>query len=211
MVRPIYDHVLVETEAEWKQEIQGKNGIIGVTFENEIERGLGAIRTGKVLALPRGLSNSFNVKGIQETLQVGDTVYFHFNSIDAESRVDLDVREKPSYLVHIGSIFCAVRDGHITMVGGRVLAEAIYDDDVVDDGGIKVKKTKSGIITEINVKHNVKKATLSHIGLPKRGEQTIDVAPGDVIYYAKDADFENEVEGKPFFVFYQEDILMKEV
>ena len=210
-VQPIYDHVLVEVEAEWKKEVAGKNGIIGINFENEIERGPGAIRKGVVVAIPRGLSDHHALVGIQDNLEVGDTVYFHFNSIDEESRMEIDVLERPNYLVHLGSVFCFVRHNQIKMYGGRVLAEALYDDDVVDEGGIKVKKTKSGIIAEINVTHNVKKARLAHIGNPLAHQPVLDVAPGEVIYYAKDADFENEIEGQKYFVFYQEDILMKEL
>lgn len=210
-VRPILDNVLVEVEAEWNQEIKTKSGVIGVTFENEIERGLGAVRTGKVVAIPRGLSKIHSVASIQERIEEGDTVYFHFNAIDAESRMELDVQKKPFYTVHYSSIFCYVRNGLITMVGSRVLAEPVYDDDVTIDGGIRVKKTRSGIITEINVKHNIKKARLVNIGNPLRGNKLPDVKPGEIIYYSQDADFENEIEGKTYFVMYQEDLLMKEI
>jgi co-chaperonin GroES (HSP10) len=210
-LRPIYDHVLVEVEREWNQEIKGKHGIVGVTFENEIERGLGAIRTGKVVATPRGLSDSHAVLGIQDTFEVGDKVYFHFNSIDADSRMETDIEKKPNYLVHCGSIFCIVRNGKIIMYASRVLAEPIFDDDVVEDGGIRVKKTKSGIITEINVGHNTKKARLSYIGNPLAHQSPVDVAPGEVIYYTRDADFENEIEGKIYFCMLQEDLLAKEI
>lgn len=210
-LRPIYDHVLVEVEAEYKEEIRTKSGIIGVNFENEIVRGLGAIRTGKVIATPRGFSKHYAVATIQERIEEGDTVYFHFNAVDAESRMETDVEKKPFYNIHYSSIFCYVRGGVITMVGSRVLAEPVYDDDVVLEGGIRVKKSKSGIITEINVKHNVKKARLTHIGNPRRGEKLPDVGPGEIVYYAHDADFENEIEGKQYFVMFQEDLLMKEI
>lgn len=210
-VRPILDHVLVEVESEWREEIKTKSGVIGVTFENEVERGLGAIRTGKVIATPRGLSKIHSVAAIQERIEEGDIVYFHFNAIDAESRMELDVQKKPFYTVHYSSIFCFVRNGVITMVGSRVLAEPVFDDDVVVDGGIRVKKTKSGIITEINVRHNLKKARLSYMGMPLRGQKPPDVMPGEIIYYAQDADFENEIEGKMYFVMFQEDLLMKEI
>jgi co-chaperonin GroES (HSP10) len=209
-VRPILDHVLVEVESEWKQEIQTKSGVIGVTFENEVERGMGAVRTGKVIATPRGFSKHHLISSIQERIEVGDTIYFHFNAIDAESRMELDVQQKPFYTIHYSSIFCFVRNGVITMVGSRVLAEPVFDDDVVVEGGIRVKKTKTGIITEINVKHNIKKARLVNIGNPLRGQKLPDVGPGEIIYYAKDADFENEIEGKLYFIMYQEDLLMKE-
>jgi co-chaperonin GroES (HSP10) len=123
----------------------------------------------------------------------------------------LNIYEKPLYLIGMDHIFVMVRNGDVIMFGSRILAEPLYDDDVVEDGGIRVRKTKSGIISEINVKHNLKKARLSHIGNPLKNEVKTDAAPGDVIFYDKDADFENEVEGKNYFCMMQEDILMKEV
>lgn len=210
-VRPVYDEVLVEVEAEWKGEIKTKSGVIGVTFENQIVRSVGAIRTGKVVAVPRALSQHFHVRRIQERIEVGDIIYFHFNSIDEHSRMEVDVLEKPLYTVSYTSIFCYIRDGKLTPVGSRVLAKPMYDDDVVLEDGIRVRKTKSGIITELNVKHNLRKAKLAKIGKPLDGDKELPVEEGDTIYYAHDADFENEIEGETYFVFLQEDILMKEI
>src|SRR5690606_1840122 len=104
--RPVYDHVLVEVEAEWKGEIKTKSGVIGVVFENTVVRAVGAVRTGKVVAVPRALSQHFLVRRIQERIEVGDIVYFHFNSIDEDSRMEIDVQEKPLYTVNYTSIFC---------------------------------------------------------------------------------------------------------
>jgi co-chaperonin GroES (HSP10) len=210
-IQPVYDKVLVEVESEWKTEHVTKSGVIGIAFENDIDRLAGAVRKGKVVAAPRGISDHYYLSRVQDLPQEGDIIYFHFNAILPDNKIDLNIYEKPLYLIGMDHIFVMVRNGDVIMFGSRILAEPLYDDDVVEDGGIRVRKTKSGIISEINVKHNLKKARLSHIGNPLKNEVKTDAAPGDVIFYDKDADFENEVEGKNYFCMMQEDILMKEV
>lgn len=209
-IQPIYDKVLVEVDAEWQTEHLTKSGVIGIAFENDINRLAGAIRKGRVIAIPRGISQHYFLSFVQDSPQIGDILYFHFNSILPDTKVDLNIYGKPYYLVHMEQIFAMVRNGEVIMYGGRVLAEPIYDNDVEDVGGMKVRKTESGIISEINVTHNLKKARLTHIGNPLSNQVKTDVAPGDIIFYDKDADFENEVEGKTYFCMTQEDILMKE-
>lgn len=209
-IQPVYDKVLVEVESEWKTEHVTKSGAIGIAFENDIDRLSGAIRKGKVVAVPRGISDHYYLKMVQDSPQVGDTLYFHFNAILPDRRIDLDLYSKPLYLIGMDNIFAMVRNGDVIMFGSRILTEPVYDDDVEYDHGIRVRKTKSGIISEINVRHNLKKARLTHIGNPLKNEKQPDIAIGDVIFYDKDADFENEVEGKNYFCMMQEDILMKE-
>ena len=75
---------------------------------------------------------------------------------------------------------------------------------------IPIKKSKSGIIMEMNVKHNPHKAILRHIGNPLRGHKKPDVAIGDLIYYEKDADFENTIEGREYLCMRQDNLLMIE-
>jgi co-chaperonin GroES (HSP10) len=210
-IQPVYDKVLVEVEAEWQTEHLTKSGVIGIAFENDIDRLGGAVRNGRVIAVPRGISAHYFLSFVQESPQIGDILYFHFNAILPDNKIDLNIYGKPYYLIHMENIFAMVRGGEVIMYGGRVLAEPIFDGDVEDLGGLKVRKTKGGIISELNVGHNLKKATLTHIGNPLKNDTKTDVAPGDTIFYDKDADFENEIEGKKYFCMVQEDILMKEV
>lgn len=210
MIQPVYDKVLVEVEAEWLDVQTTASGVVAVAFENEIDRRAGAVRKGRVVALPCAISDHYFLKLVQDTVEVGDLLYFHFNAITPDSRVDLKILDKPYYLVCMEHIFAIVRNGQILMYGGRVLAEPIYDEDIQDLGGLKVKKTASGVIKELNVGHNLKKARLTHIGNPLTDQPKTKVSPGDIIYYEQDADFENEIEGKKYFCMIQEDIQMKE-
>jgi co-chaperonin GroES (HSP10) len=209
--RPVFDNVLVEVDSEWKSEIQGKNGIVGVVFENDLDRSVGAQRRGRVVRTPRKISEHHYLSSIRNIVQEGDVVYFHFNSIVPDTRVQFDLLEKPLYLVNMEGIFVIVRDGKIIMNGDRILCEPLFDEDVVEEDGVKVRKTKSGIITEINVKHDLKKARLAHIGEGFIGKKPVNANVGDVVYYDVDADFENEIEGKKYFCMVQEDLLMKQI
>lgn len=209
MLQPVYDKVLVEVESnsEWLHEVKTKSGVIAVAFENDLDRRAGAVRKGKVVALPCAISQHYILKNVQDKVEIGDLVYLHFNAITPDNRIDL---EKPYFLVCMENIFCIVRNGEIIMYAGRVLAEPIFDEDVQDLGGLKVKKTDAGVIKELNVTHNFKKAKLAHIGNPLAPAKKTNVSPGDIIYYEQDADFENEIEGKKYFCMVQEDIQMKE-
>lgn len=211
-IQPVYNKVLVEVESEWISEHKTKSGVVGITFENDIDRSVGAQRKGKILAIPRAVSkNHFFLKLVQDTVAVNDIAYFHFNAIVADSKIELKIEDKPCYLVDMDQIFCLVREGCIIMYGGRVLAEPIYDEDVVLVNNMLVRKTRSGIISEINVKHNLKKARLKHIGNPLKNQTKPDVVPGDTIYYEEDADFENIIEGENLFCMIQDDIQLKEI
>lgn len=211
-VQPVYDKILVEVESEWKSEVKTKSGIVGIVFENDVDRSVGAIRCGRIVAVPRAISKQhYILKDVKEEVKVNDFAYFHFNAITTDSKVDIKIHGKPYYLVGLEDLFCIVRDGQIIMYASRVLAEPLYDEDLIDVGlWGKARKSSSGIITEIHVGHNHKKARLVHIGNPLNGHKELNVRPGDIIYYDKDADFENEVEGKKYFCMIQEDIQMKE-
>lgn len=65
------------------------------------------------------MSQHFHVRRIKERIEVGVIIYFHFNSIDEDSRMEVDVLEKPLYTVSYTSIFCYIRDGKLPLVGSR--------------------------------------------------------------------------------------------
>jgi co-chaperonin GroES (HSP10) len=211
-LQPLYDNLLVEVDWEWRNEITTKSGVVGVVWEDDRNRAIGAQRKGVVTNVPRGISQHHYLSLIQQKVEIGDTVYFHFNSVSEDTKVQLSVYDKPSYLVHLENVFAILRNGKIIMYADRVFCEPVFDDDIVTlEDGMKVKKSKSGIITQINVSHNMKRAILSHIGYPLKGRNKTEVEPGDKVYYEKDADFENEIEGKVYFCMIQDDILLKEV
>lgn len=212
-IQPVFDSVLVEVDYEWRSEVKTKSGVIGVVFESDMDRSIGAQRKGRVVRVPRKVSPDHHYLGLVDTeVKEGDTIYFHFNAVTEDSRAQVSIHEKMYHVVHMESIFCIVRNGEIIMFGDRVLCEPVYDEDIVTlDDGMKVKKSASGIITEINVSHNMKRARLSHTGRGLKDRPPVNARPGEIIYYDVDADFENEIEGKIFFCMTAEDLLMKEL
>ena len=92
------------------------------------------------------------------------------------------------------------------MIGGRVLCHPISEG--VTEDGMRVIKSDSGIITQINVGHDLKKAVIASVGTPMLDRPVLNVNVGDEVWYNKDSDFENEINGVTYFVMTQEDLLM---
>lgn len=139
---------------------------------------------------------------------VGDRVYFHYNAL---AEVNAIPDSDGLWVIEYDFIFCSVRNGKIIPIGGRIFAEPLYDGDIVevDIGGFttKAKLTESGLVKEINPGHNLRKAKLAHIGTPRIGDDPVPVKTGDVFYYIENGDFKNSIEGKDYFVMFQDEIL----
>lgn len=150
----------------------------------------------------------YSYSNIANDLKAGDKVYFHYNAISEDALIP---DQKGLWLIDYDRVFCAVRGGEIIMMGGRILAEPVYDEDIVeiDIEGVKqkAKLTASGLVKEINPGHNLVRARLSHMGNPLIGDDHVPIKPGDVFFYIKNADFKNTIEGKDYFVMMQDEIL----
>jgi co-chaperonin GroES (HSP10) len=173
------------------------------------KKGQHKITCGEVVAVPDGVLPWCRI--IPE-VQVGDKIYFHYNALREDSVIpDLE----GIWVIEYDFVFCVVRDGKIIPIGGKVFASPLYDDGVQDievNGTVTKGKIseKTGLITEINSKHSLKKARLAHIGTPLRGDVPVAIKVGDVFYYISNADFRNTIEGTEYFVMNQEDILATE-
>lgn len=161
--------------------------------------------TGEVVGV---CDEMYPYSNIVNEVKVNDKIYFHYNALDEDSIIP---DHKGLWVIDYDMVFCAVRDNRIIMIGGKILAQPVFDDDIVtiDIGGFsqKAKLTKSGLVKELDPKHNVHKAKLCHIGTPLKGEQPVPIKPGDVFYYIKNGDFKNTIEGQEFFVMNQDEIL----
>lgn len=205
MVQVILDNVLVKVESEVNNT---RNGLYIPDGFLPSGPPPSKVTTGIVVGVPLGM---YEYSEIVPEVQVGDRVYFHYNAISEMSRVLLEYSQDYDHSIPYSMIFCAVRNGEIIMIGSRVLCEKYYDPDItfeeINGVVIPVKKSKSGIIMEMNVKHNPHKAVLRHIGNPLRGQKRVDARPGDLVYYEKDADFENTIEGREYLCMKQENLL----
>jgi co-chaperonin GroES (HSP10) len=173
------------------------------------KRGEHKIICAEVVAVPDALEDWCR---IVPEVQVGDKAYFHYNALREEGAIP---GLQGLFTIEYDFVFAVVRQERIVMIGGKILAEPIFDEGVVDieiDGGtIKGKMTPSGIVTEINSGPKLSVARLAHIGQPLKGEELPDIAIGDTFVYINNADFRRIVEGHQYFLMDQEDILVKQV
>lgn len=202
---PEYDCLLVRVESETREKIGGLYIPQGRFVTNVDGPPVQAQTVGYVVATPQHL---YECSHIVPEVEVGDKVHVHFNAINGDSAMTVKHGDTTLYLIPYSMIFCAVRNGKIIMIGGRVLCEAIYESDEVKDGKRVATTKRKGII--IPNKHSLFKARLSHIGTPCVGDPTLPCKSGDVVYYEVDSDFENEIEGKKYFVMRQENLIAYE-
>jgi co-chaperonin GroES (HSP10) len=207
-MRPYEVNVLVKCTGIYNYLKTVGNGGLQLYVDPLYKQGAHKVTTGIVHALPAHTPDWLR---ILPELQVGDKVYFHYNALDEDALIpDSD----GIFTVLYDMIFCCVRDGKIIPIQGKVLLQAVPEDDVqeieVNGQNIKVKMSPSGLVTQLNVVDSLhtdgtlhrsySKGRVTHIGKPLIGETEPDVKVGEIVYYALNADFENEIEGQTYFV-----------
>lgn len=213
-MQPLYDNLLVKVASETNDKMKvGSLELFipqGRFLTNQDGAPVQAQTKGVVVQIPLGL---YECAHIMPEAKVGDTVYFHYNSISKDSLAISGYGEDIVYRIPYSMIFCVVREGCIIPIGSRVFCEPYYDKDVkeIEHEGVTMKvREKNGIIIETNASHDLTKAKLAHIGSPNVGAKKLACSSGDIVWYEKDADFPNEIEGKKLFVMKQEDLIMYE-
>ena len=162
---------------------------------------------GEVVSIPHKMGRQFENLGIMPQVEVGDKIYFSWMVTLKKDRL-FEVEEEDGsmsqyWVVDYFHIWCTVRDGQVTMIGGKVLVEPITEQ--------KEDKIGSIIVPDAYRKSKlVKKGILRHIGEPIEGEPYLDVEPGDVVYFPENCAFINEIEGVEYYLFGQEYLHAKE-
>jgi co-chaperonin GroES (HSP10) len=207
------DFILVKVKMEIADTIKYKT--LELYVDGDFDPTQHVALSGEVVGVPRALRRWAGK--IDPIVKVGDLAYWDYRgiNIDDDSR-SVRAGEDIYYRIPYNFIQCVVRDGLVTVMNGRAFCQAIFDEDVVEIEGVgdelvKAKMTESGIITEINVKHNLRKATLAMLGLPVGGDFTLNAEIGDTVFYHPYADDEYTIEGEKYFVINQEDLLAKEL
>jgi co-chaperonin GroES (HSP10) len=134
---------------------------------------------------------------------VGDKVYFHFHALDEETFLFKE-DEFLYFSIEYHQIFCSVRNGEIIPIAGQILVEPYYGNDIqeIELPGlttIKGKTNSFGIITSIHEEPQYLRGVIKHASAPI-GFENIELRSGDHILYTIDSDFENEIEGKKYYV-----------
>lgn len=157
---------------------------------------------------------------IKMDVLIGDKIYFHFNTLEAENRINL-LDGRKVYKLGYQNALCVVRywnikrwengkgasvEAHspnkrqadIISIGGRVLIEPAYDEDVqkLEDGKMG-KLSSSGLVTEIDNKPKYLEGIVRYISLLK--DEETELEPGDRIIYQKNSDWTVSIEGRDYY------------
>ncbi len=146
-------------------------------------------------------------------VQNGDRIYFHYNTVTEENRINTNDGSK-IYKVRYDNVFCAVRNNTIIPIGGYVMVEALWDEETeeIDLKGhekVRGKVSASGLITELHDKPKALQGIIAHIGTPLIGDPDLGLVKGDKVYFLKYSEFQNKLEGKNYWVMRQKDVIGK--
>lgn len=147
---------------------------------------------------------------IAQEIEIDDRIYFHYNTVSKENRIETKDGNKV-FKVRYDQVFCAVRQGTLIAIGGWVLIEAIWDDQVEEIAGMNVrgKVGKFGLITELHDKPKPLEGRVACIGTPIEGEAELDINKGDKVIFLPLSEFKNTIEGKEYYIMRQKDLIAK--
>ena len=129
-----------------------------------------------------------------DKVQVGDRVYFHFNSLDGAQEAGYGVEDENGYLylgIHVASLYCYVRyPGEIEMLSNHILVKPIEEDksNMYSQHGLQVKLNPDKI-----AQHGI----VTHCGL--HDGKIPEIKPGDQIIFEQDCEFELVIEGEKYY------------
>lgn len=160
---------------------------------------------------------------IEQEVQVGDRIYFHFNTIKQKNFVQVDGKhpDRTWYIkVRMDQVFCVVRDGKIIPIGGHTLIEPDWEswEDIQiptyselkdKDGNPLLKPKDQWIVTKSAPGYRYLKGFVRHVGSALKGDKC-EVREGQRIWYHRNSDFLVKIEGKDFFVIKQRHIIARE-
>lgn len=199
------NHVWVKYPKMFEDKIQLKSGLV-LDKINDYKPEWHATLFGEISDLAPFIHPSLK---IEDELQVGDRIYFHYLVADEKN---IHEQDGEKFLrVPVYKIFCVVRDGQIIPYGGFVLAKPVYSDDVsevdVDGKKIMAKVSASGLVTSVEVTYKKDCSKIYFIGKPLRDAPDLGVVPGDEVMMHKNSHAEYEIEGEKYHIYEQQDLL----
>jgi co-chaperonin GroES (HSP10) len=148
------------------------------------------------------------IADIPQDVQVGDKIYFHFNTLVPENKIKLkDGRNL--YKLNYTNALCVVRSSEIIGVSGHVLIEPVYEDGTIDLGNnIKGKVNEFNLVTDLHTKAKYLEGIVRHVCKPLHGDE-LDLHPGERIFFVENSDWEVKIEDKIFYCMKYWDIIAK--
>lgn len=164
----------------------------------------------EVVSVPKSISNKHEYTGFWAgDIRAGDTVILsHLVIFDFELTASEDTpvyknevyyKTKEFFVADIRHIFAVIRDGIVRMQNGYVMVEEMQKPPLI----ILSQFTKRSI--------SAASAVVSHIGKALTHQKRIDVEHGDTVFYNPNKIQLYQVNGKPFGILRQSDILGKKV
>ena len=147
-------------------------------------------------------------EGGEVPIEVGDKVYTTHNICHDDNIIE--VNGEVFYRADLTSdIYCKIKDGKVIPICGWCFAAPITEAEAGrelerDEYGRMLEKTKSGIITKVNVEPSTKRALIKY---PSEELSEMGINEGDVVIYRKDCDYEMIIEGQTLFRIRTKDIL----
>ncbi len=165
---------------------------------------------GEVVSIPRSISNKREYIGYStDDIRVGDTaifshaVIYDFLQLEPEAepiyRNMIWYKGKEYFAADIQHIYAVVRDEKIRMQNGFLMLENMEKPPMI----ILSKATRRAISSA--------QATLKCIGRPLTTERNIDVVPGDTVYYNPQKLRLYQINGLPFGILRQKEVLGRSV
>jgi len=164
------------------------------------------------------------VSDVKQEVMVGDMIAVHFNTIAMRNCVKEEGihPDKTWYFkVSYEQVICAVRDGNIIPIASYVLVLPDYEtwDDILhptytnlkDAEGKFIPKPKDQWIqTKVKPEYHFLTAHVKYVGSPLN-KDICEIEPGQKIWYRRNADWINMIEGTEYFAVRQRHIIGKEV
>jgi len=206
----------------------GKKIVIDTTYDPKKHTNC----KGEVVSVPKHLSDmpisqkhlgipSYNdrspfgyktISDISMEIGVGDTIYFHFNTIIDKNLIKVEglpPNRTWYFKVRYDQVICSVRDGKITPNSSYILVDPdmeTWDDILIPtrsnimgkDGKPMLRPKDQWIQAKTAPQKKFLLGFVRHVGTPWKGD-TCDVVPGDRIIYRRHSDWTNKIEGHDYF------------
>lgn len=164
------------------------------------------------------------MRDIEQDVRISDKIYFHFNVMRTGKPIKTEGTHPNKtfwFPCSYDNVICTVRDKEIIMIGSYVLCYPdmeswedilvpIYSDIKDAEGNPILKPKDQWLQRKVRPEAKFLKAFVKHVGKPLKGD-TCEVEVGQRIWYRRNADWINTVEGVDYFAIRQRHIIGKEV
>ncbi len=162
---------------------------------------------GEVISLPLSISKTRDLEGFSiKDIRVGDTAIFSYQVIfDTVQKGELEepiyknllsYNAKEYFTANIRNIYGVIRDGKIIMINGYVMITTFEEPKIVLSA--EQKRVRGTI-----------KSQIMYIGNPKENLTAINAQAGDYVYFNPKLVQKYQINGKPFCIIQQHQILGK--